>query len=123
MTIARFWLSLALAVCTSLALPALAQDFGDEPDSLDNAVFPLLQDAGTTSLFPMPDCYGFALEEATIDQMQLAMSQGRLTSQQLVLCYLQRIHQTNVYIEYVIIPYAQLFRMQAKRYWKRSHAT
>ncbi|KAF8507245.1 glutamyl-tRNA amidotransferase subunit A [Gautieria morchelliformis] len=58
-----------------------------------------MQDAGTASLFPMPDCYGFVLEEATIDQMQLAMTQGRLTSQQLVLCYLQRIHQTNVYID------------------------
>ena len=42
-------------------------------------------------LFPMPDCNGFVLEEATIDQLQDAMGMGQLTSLQIALCYLQRI--------------------------------
>jgi len=45
------------------------------------------------------------LEEATIDQMQAAMSRGKLTSQQLVMCYMQRIYQTDQYIKYVILDF------------------
>ena len=51
-------------------------------------------------LFPMPDCNGFVLEEATIDQLQDAMGKGQLTSLQIALCYLQRIQQTDEYIKY-----------------------
>lgn len=50
-------------------------------------------------LFPMPDCNGIVLEEATIDSLQEAMSKGHLTSTKIALCYLQRIYQTNGYIE------------------------
>ena len=50
-------------------------------------------------LFPMPDCNGFVLEEATIDQLQIAMGKGQLTSVQIALCYLQRIQQTNEYVK------------------------
>lgn len=50
-------------------------------------------------LFPMPDCNGIALEEATIDSLQEAMNKGHLTSTKIALCYLQRIYQTNGYIE------------------------
>ena len=49
--------------------------------------------------FPMPACDGIILEEATIDQLQEAMSTGRLTAVQIALCYLQRIYQTDSYIE------------------------
>lgn len=62
--------------------------------------FPVLSpgaDLGS-SQFPMPLCHGFKLEEATIDQLQEAMEDGKLTSKKLVGCYLQRIYQTDFYI-------------------------
>lgn len=65
-------------------------------------VFPLQENAGKSSLFPMPLCNGFKLEEATIDQMQAALKNGTLTSVQLVLCYMQRNYQTDDYIKYVV---------------------
>lgn len=52
-------------------------------------------------LFPMPKCNGVTLEEATIDQLQDAMDTGLLTTSQIVLCYMQRIYQTDLYLEYV----------------------
>jgi hypothetical protein len=61
-------------------------------------LFPLQDDADTPALFPMPPCGHFNLEEATIDQMQQAMTDHTLTSQQLVLCYMQRTYQTQEYI-------------------------
>ncbi|KAK8070423.1 amidase [Apiospora hydei] len=45
----------------------------------------------------MPQCGGFQLEEATIDQMQAAMENGTLTSVQLVTCYMMRTYQTQEY--------------------------
>lgn len=53
-----------------------------------------------TDLFPMPECNGIRLEEATIDQLQEAMNTGLLTASQMVLCYVQRIYQTEIYLEY-----------------------
>ena len=55
----------------------------------------------TNSLFPMEMCNGVTLEEATIDQLQDYMSNGKLTTSQLVMCYLQRQYQTDGYVEYV----------------------
>lgn len=52
-------------------------------------------------LFPMEQCQGLTLEEATIDQMQQWMSSGKLTTQQLVTCYLQRIEQTDGYTRFM----------------------
>lgn len=66
--------------------------------SMPVSVFPLEQNYGTAELFPMAPCGTFSLEEATIDQMQAAMSNGTLTSQQLVSCYMFRTFQTNSYI-------------------------
>lgn len=51
--------------------------------------------------FPMPSCNGLTLEEATIDQLQEALSTGKLTTVTLTLCYLQRIYQTDQYTRYV----------------------
>ena len=50
-------------------------------------------------LFPMPDCNGVILEETTVDALQDAMSKGHLTSTQIAMCYMQRVHQTNGYIK------------------------
>lgn len=65
--------------------------------------FPVLQNGSNADVgqFPMPKCNGFTLEEATIDQMQEALSKGTLTSVQIVMCYLQRIFQVDEYIRYV----------------------
>ncbi|KAK4455373.1 amidase [Podospora aff. communis PSN243] len=72
---------------------------GTEPPLTNSSLFfPLLSNAGTPSLFPMPPCGSFPLEEATIAQMQSAMSRGHLTTVQLVQCYLARTHQSQPYI-------------------------
>lgn len=57
-------------------------------------------DAAPVALFPMPSCRGITLEEATIDQLQDAMSHGKLTSVQILNCYLARVSQTNSYCKY-----------------------
>lgn len=64
--------------------------------------FPVLEaGAGSDSgQFPMPLCHGFKLEEATIDQLQEAMENGKLSSKKLVGCYLERIYQTDFYVRY-----------------------
>ncbi|KAF2461849.1 amidase signature domain-containing protein [Lineolata rhizophorae] len=64
--------------------------------------FPPMESANTPALFPMEDCNGVTLEEATIDQLQDAMSNGLLTSVQLGLCYLNRVYQTDEYINSVL---------------------
>jgi amidase len=65
--------------------------------------FPVLQNGSLedSGQFPMPLCHGFKLEEATIDQLQQALSNGTLTSVKLAKCYLKRIYQTDGYIRYV----------------------
>lgn len=57
-------------------------------------------DAANSGQFPMPLCHGFKLEEATIDQLQNAMDKGTLSSVKIVMCYLQRIYQTDAYLRY-----------------------
>ena len=52
--------------------------------------------------FPMPQCTGLTLEEATIDQLQDFMRSGQLSSAQIAMCYLQRIYQVDPYIKYVV---------------------
>ncbi|TVY68644.1 putative amidase, partial [Lachnellula suecica] len=66
--------------------------------------FPVLQNGSNANngQFPMPLCRGFKLEEASIDQLQQAMSNGTLTSVQMVLCYLKRVYQTDEYIQAVM---------------------
>ena len=63
--------------------------------------FPNIALGNSPNLFPMAQCNGLTLEEATIDQLQDYMSHDRLTSSQLVMCYLQRVYQTDDYIKYV----------------------
>ncbi|KAG8425995.1 hypothetical protein J3459_008530 [Metarhizium acridum] len=65
-------------------------------------LIPLQENAGTDKLFPMGDCFGFKLEEATIDDMQKAMENGMLTSVKLVTCYMTRTFQTQQYINSVM---------------------
>ena len=67
--------------------------------SMNPNLIPLQQNADTENLFPMADCNGFKLEEATFTEMQDAMKAGKLTSVQLVTCYLIRTEQTQNYIK------------------------
>jgi amidase len=64
--------------------------------------FPVLQNGSLadSGQFPMPLCHGFKLEEASIDQIQQALSNGTLTSVKLVMCYMKRIYQADGYIRY-----------------------
>lgn len=73
--------------------------------------FPTLGNPNDTELdrFPMRDCYGFKLEEATIDILQEAMNRRHLTAQQIVSCYQQRILQTDEYLRFVFFQGAQLW--------------
>jgi amidase len=50
----------------------------------------------------MPTCRGITLEEATISQLQIHLSNGALTSQELLKCYLKRIWQVDEYINSVL---------------------
>lgn len=77
-------LALALAACGQLLEP-------------DTSFFSLQENVDSAELFPMPRCGNFQLEEATIDQMQEAMSNGTLTSVQLATCYMMRTYQTEDY--------------------------
>ncbi|KAI9842804.1 MAG: hypothetical protein M1837_006907 [Sclerophora amabilis] len=54
------------------------------------------------NLFPMPSCQGRTLEEATIDELQEAMTSGALTAVDIVSCYLERIQQTDEYLESIL---------------------
>ena len=64
-----------------------------------------------TELFPMRQCHGLKLEEATIDHLQQWMTAGKLTSQQLVTCYIQRITQTDGYARCVVLPASRIFNV------------
>ena len=82
-----------------LLIGANASQTLSEPFPYD---FPNANAINETDLFPMPQCHGITIEEATIDQLQEYLSQGNLTSQQLAVCYLQRIWQTDDYINSVL---------------------
>ena len=64
--------------------------------------FPDQNAADNPGLFPMPRCHGVTIEEATIDQLQQYLSNGTLTSQQLVVCYMQRMWQVEEYVNSVL---------------------
>ncbi|KAH8901440.1 amidase signature enzyme [Thozetella sp. PMI_491] len=86
-------------------------------------LIPLEQNAGSDSLFPMPPCGSFRLEEATIDQMQAAMAGGSLTSVQLVMCYMLRVYQTEEFINAVLQINPDVLPIAAKMDAERANGT
>jgi amidase len=73
--------------------------------ALSLAVVACVLSTGTeaaTNPFPMPKCHGFTLEEATIDTIQARLKSGRLTSHQLVECYVDRVNKINPFMKYVL---------------------
>jgi amidase len=64
--------------------------------------FPRLGGDGAAQ-FAMRPCHGFKLEEATIDQIQAELEIGTFTGVQLLECYMDRVHQTQPYLKYVML--------------------
>ena len=92
----------ALATAISHVAPRYSTNASDLVSSQDlESPFPYYfpDERNVDNLFPMPDCNGVVLEETTVDALQDAMSKGHLTSTQIAMCYMQRIHQTNGYIK------------------------
>ncbi|EXF86002.1 amidase [Colletotrichum fioriniae PJ7] len=113
---AQFWFAIMAGIETSLASCKLStsQSWPGNSSTTVPSVFPLLEDVGSADLFPMPLCGTFKLEEATIDEMQVALAAGTLTSQQLVGCYIQRTYQTQEYIHSVLQINPDVFQLAAK---------
>ncbi|CAM1507580.1 Fc.00g072210.m01.CDS01 [Cosmosporella sp. VM-42] len=112
---ARFnWAAAALFLGHAVA----NKQYGFTPD-----LIPRQENAGTADLFPMPDCFGFKLEEATIDRMQEALRSGRLTSVQLVQCYMVRTFQTEQYINSVLQINPDVLAIAAERDAERCNGT
>lgn len=99
----RWSVTAVAATLLAVTAEAASSPFGVHNDALADWVtpplIPLMEDAGTPDLFPMGDCFGFKLEEATIDEIQKAMGDGKLTSVQLVMCCMVRAYQTEQYIK------------------------
>ncbi|KAJ0304882.1 hypothetical protein COL5a_004368 [Colletotrichum fioriniae] len=113
---AQFWFAIVAGIETSLASCKLStsQSLPGNSSTTVPSVFPLLEDVGSADLFPMPLCGTFKLEEATIDEMQVALAAGTLTSQQLVGCYIQRTYQTQEYIHSILQINPDVFQLAAK---------
>lgn len=106
------WFTIAISVLptTLSALQCVATATESSIDHRENFTMEILTEPfpysfpklgnDSSQLFPMPLCNGFQLEEATIDEMQIALSSGQLTSMQLLNCYLDRIHQVDKYLRY-----------------------
>ncbi|KAJ5804433.1 uncharacterized protein N7518_000736 [Penicillium psychrosexuale] len=63
--------------------------------------FPRLGGNGAAQ-FAMRPCHGFKLEEATIDQIQAELKNGTFTGVQLLECYMDRVHQTQPYLNAIL---------------------
>lgn len=105
----KYQLTLSALVAGAAALD-VSQVFPMTPN-----LIPLQKNAGSDNLFPMADCFGFKLHEATIDQMQAAMTHGNLSSVQLVSCYLTRQLQTQQYLNAIIQINPDLFAIASQR--------
>ncbi|KAJ6037204.1 hypothetical protein N7540_001483 [Penicillium herquei] len=78
--------------------PLVSSQILTDPYAYD---FPILGAPGS-SQFPMRKCHGFTLEEASVDDIQLRLSNGTFTSVQLLECYLDRIAQTQPYLNAIL---------------------
>ncbi|KAJ6102863.1 hypothetical protein N7486_005290 [Penicillium sp. IBT 16267x] len=86
------------AVATQEVDSLVASQILTDPYAYD---FPRLG-ANGSSLFPMRHCHGFQLEEASVDDLQNGLSNGTFTSVQLLECYLNRISQTQPYLNAIL---------------------
>ncbi|CAG8897638.1 unnamed protein product [Penicillium egyptiacum] len=63
--------------------------------------FPRLGGDGARQ-FAMRPCHGFKLEEATVDQIQAELQVGNFTGVQLLECYMDRVYQTQPYLNAIL---------------------
>ncbi|KAJ5807363.1 hypothetical protein N7447_010819 [Penicillium robsamsonii] len=84
--------------------------------------FPRLGGEGA-SQFPMRPCHGFQLEEATIDQIQAQLELGTFTGVQLLECYMDRVHQTQPYLNAILQVNPDAFSIAQKLDSERANGT
>ncbi|KAF4449595.1 hypothetical protein F53441_7162 [Fusarium austroafricanum] len=108
-------LSLATGLIASQGVSATPKKNTEPLFSYNANMLPLEKNVGSSDLFPMANCNGFKLEEATFTEMQDAMKAGKLTSVQLVTCYLMRSYQTKEYINSVLQVNPDAFAIAAER--------
>lgn len=105
----KCWATLLLLVSVFSGISLQLSSDGNEnlgsqsfnTDQIVNNVFPygFPNENVSANLFPMSPCNGLILEEASIDMLQEYMSQGKLTSVQIVTCYMQRAFQVDQYVK------------------------
>ncbi|CAG8158901.1 unnamed protein product [Penicillium olsonii] len=96
-------LALAGAV-VAIPQPATDTDYLVESQILNTPYqydFPRLGAPGA-SQFPMRRCHGFKLEEATVDQIQERLANGTFSTVELLACYLDRVYQTQPYLNAIL---------------------
>ncbi|CAG7919605.1 unnamed protein product [Penicillium olsonii] len=96
-------LALAGAV-VAIPQPATDTDYLVESQILNTPYqydFPRLGASGA-SQFPMRRCHGFKLEEATVDQIQERLANGTFSTVELLACYLDRVYQTQPYLNAIL---------------------
>ncbi|KAL5336555.1 alpha-glucosidase [Aspergillus crustosus] len=103
-------------------IPLLASDNNTSHDDVDPLVmsqvlmnpydydFPPLETNGA-GLYPMRPCKGQQLLEASIDDLQVLLSAGKLTSMDLLQCYIDRIYQTDSYLRAILQHNPDAFRI------------
>ncbi|KAJ5496490.1 hypothetical protein N7463_008477 [Penicillium fimorum] len=84
--------------------------------------FPRLGGEGA-SQFAMRPCHGFQLEEATIDQIQAQLELGTFTGVQLLECYMDRVHQTQPYLNAILQVNPDAFSIAQKLDAERANGT
>lgn len=90
------------------------------PYSYDLPVLDLDEGGEECSPFPMQECNGMILEEATIDQLQQYMDSGNLSPVKLAVCYRERIQQTDSFINTIIELNPDMMQIAAALDFERS---
>ncbi|RJE21941.1 amidase family [Aspergillus sclerotialis] len=96
--------ALAVAVGSAFANNGLESDSLVESQILTTPYahdFPRLGAPGA-SFFQMRHCHGFKLEEASIDEIQKQLEKGTFTTVGLLECYLDRMYQTQPYLNAIL---------------------
>lgn len=105
----KIGLSLALVYALSFTeatpIESLSKRLSSVPPSAEqlvNTTTFVYPQAESSQLFPMNACKGITLEDATIDQLQNYFTEGTLTSEDVVNCYIDRYFQLNPYVNSVL---------------------
>lgn len=98
---------LALMLRSAAAFPIkelwkrLAASFPGQSQIVEITTF-IYPQTESAELFPMPMCGNVTLKGATIDQLQEYFSEGLLTSEDVVRCYIDRFFQLNPYVNSIM---------------------